>query len=84
METDDNLLSLATIGLFLNNTIQNQGNHCIVAVNLTRPPVDQGNQALSISDEQCQEVTKNLSSSLGLMGMLAFRQMALARQFIGG
>jgi hypothetical protein len=84
METDDNLLSLVTIGLFLNNTIQNQGNHCIVATNLTRPAVDQGNQAVAISDERCQEATKNLSSVLGLMGMLAFRQVAVARQFIGG
>jgi hypothetical protein len=67
------LLSLNTVSSLMNNTTNNQGDHCIMAVNLSDPSrlVDSGNLFL-ISSEQCdrskrslQEYIKNNQQLLG-------------------
>ena len=48
--------SLLTISGSLNNTTNNQGNHCIVALNedSQRPAVAVGNQVLPAGAESCE------------------------------
>lgn len=54
-------LSLLTIGLFMNTTVFNQGNHCIVALSLLPLKLeDGGNTAIITSSEQCQSLRDNI------------------------
>lgn len=66
-------MSLFTLTRLLNNTTNNQGDHCIIAINLDpgRPKIDSGNQVLADA-ERCKilqgrlgEYVKNNPQSMG-------------------
>jgi hypothetical protein len=46
-------ISLISNGWFVNNTTNNQGDHCIVPVSVATSPVTTGNQVLSMPAESC-------------------------------
>jgi hypothetical protein len=52
------LFSLITFSFLMNNTHNNQGNHCITGINLdpTRPAETPGNLILSGNNEYCQNI----------------------------
>ncbi|MFQ5793427.1 MAG: DUF6519 domain-containing protein [Candidatus Bipolaricaulia bacterium] len=58
-------ISLFTTSSLMNNTTNNQGNHCIIAVNTdpARPAVDPGNQVLN--EVPCGQLSENLLNLLG-------------------
>ena len=74
------LMSLLTLTGWLNNTTNNQGNHCIVAANsdLSRQVVDTGNQVLLAQSESCQSLQnyadENVDAMIsGVLGAISFK-----------
>lgn len=49
------IFSLVTISTLMNNTIANQGNHCIVAVSTGQPALATDNLVLTRSADGCQK-----------------------------
>ncbi len=68
-----------TIGLFLNATTFNQGNHCIVTFNQDRSPIDDGNQALLGNVDTCAALEKDLQQQMQALANAFFASIQLAK-----
>jgi hypothetical protein len=78
MVVDDGILSLVTVGLFMNATTMNQGNHCIITFNQTRPAIDNGNEALASNQDRCASLEESLQPALRNLAEMMFNQAAMS------
>lgn len=62
-------VSLFTFCPFINNTSNNQGNHCTVALSLTGSAIKMNNQALVVESGDCDKVKEFFRSRPVLLGL---------------
>ena len=62
-------ISLFTFCPFMNNTSNNQGNHCTVALSLTGSAIKRNNQALVVESEDCNRIQGLFSRRPVLLGL---------------
>lgn len=83
MNVDFFPLSLLTITLFMNTTVYNQGNHCIVALSLMPGNlVDTGNTSAVISNDQCRSLLGQVAAPV--QGAVIGRDYYATRASLGG
>jgi hypothetical protein len=60
-------LSLFSYAVFMNNTTNNQGNHCLLALEVKDQPVDSDNQVLVVPMEVCNAFQARLNKYAGFL-----------------